>query len=368
MNISFVTSSAIWSGVKTWMLEFGQALGERGHAVHVMASDERFLAACREHGLHAHAVRFGPDYSPASIVRFSRLLRRLEIDVTCMNLQKDLRTAGLAARWLGIPVVHRIGLVTDLTAKLDAVLTYHGVVDGVLVSSRWLRDALLSTHRYLDADRVHTVYNGRATKFPPPTHTKRNPVRFVAASRLAPDKNQHDLLAAFAQLRSQGIRDFTCDVFGDGPMEARLRQAIQDLHLAGAVRLRGFTPRLEDELPNYDFGLLPSRKEALSNTLLEFQAAGLPVVASQVGAVAEVVRPGLSGFLFVPGDVTRLTELLGACIAMDSARYDSMARAARAAIQQRFQLEKLAGQLESFFRDLVNRTAQRRSEHGTETA
>ncbi|HEX7927780.1 MAG TPA: glycosyltransferase, partial [bacterium] len=353
VNIAFVTSSKIWSGVKTWMLEFGAELRHRGHAVHVFASDERFLSACWDHDLDVHPMRFGSDYNPASIMRFSRALRALHIDVACMNLNKDLRTAGIAARGLGIPVVHRVGLVGDLTAKWDARLAQRYLVDGILVTSQWLKTALLARYPFLSKDRIRAVYNGKRVEPVVPAERPRRRVRFVAASRLAPDKNHLDLLQACATLRAEGHETFACDIFGDGPMEPMLRQAIERMDLGGTVTLRGFAGKVAHRLQAYDFGILPSQREALSNTLLEFQAAGLPVVASHVGAAGEVVTQGENGYLYEAGDIAALTAHMRTCLLMDAATYQAMAEVARSTIRQRFHFHKVAGELEAYFRDLA---------------
>lgn len=353
MNVVFVTSSKIWSGVKSWMLEFGAALHRRGHAVHVAADDERFLAACWDRGLEVHPARFGPDYNPAAIFRFTRLLRETGAEIACMNLNKDLRTAGIAARLRGIPVVHRVGLPGDLSAKWDARLAQRWLVDGVLVTSHWLRARLLERHAFLRFERVHVVYNGKHGVGAPAPRTRHRRARFVAASRLAPDKNHLDLLEACARLRVAGAPEFTCDIFGEGPMEPQLRSTIARLGLSGIVRLNGFSARLAAALPAYDFGVLPSRQEALSNTLLEFQAAGLPVIATRVGATPEVIQPGENGLLYEAGDTATLAAHMRACLAMDAATYGAMAEAARRTIRQRFQIGHLATQLEAYFLSLA---------------
>jgi glycosyltransferase involved in cell wall biosynthesis len=360
VNIAFVTSSKIWSGVKTWMLEFGQALHRRGHSVHVMAADDKFLAECWDGGLTAHPARFGPDYNPAAIFRFARLLREAGVEIACMNLNKDLRTAGIAARLLRIPVVHRVGLPGDLSAKWDARLAQRWLVDDILVTSHWLRASLLARHPFLRFDRLHVVYNGKHGVRPPAPRLRHRRVRFVTASRLAPDKNHLDLLEACARLRAAGAPEFTLDIFGEGPMELELRAAIARWGLSNTVRLNGFTVRLAAVLPAYDFGVLPSRREALSNALLEFQAAGLPVIATRVGATPEVIRSGENGLLYEAGDSAALAAHMQACLAMDAATYRAMAEAAQLTIQQRFQIERLAVQLEAYFLHVAGGVREKR--------
>src|SRR3990170_1126059 len=119
MRVAFVNSTRIWSGVKTWMLEFGTELRGLGDEVHYFAGDARFVEELRRRGHHAERLRFGFDYHPATIARFWRAFRRLGMEIACLNIHKELRTAGIAARLLGIPVVHRVGLPGDITGKWD---------------------------------------------------------------------------------------------------------------------------------------------------------------------------------------------------------------------------------------------------------
>ena len=103
MKIAFVNATTIWSGVKTWMLEFGSELRSLGDQVFYIVSDPRFETELRRRGHDVVLLRFGADYSPVTIGRCRRLFRAHGTQVTCMNIQKELRTAGIAARLLGLP-------------------------------------------------------------------------------------------------------------------------------------------------------------------------------------------------------------------------------------------------------------------------
>lgn len=348
MNIAFVNSTKIWSGVKSWMLEFGNELRDLGDEVSYIVGDPRFAGELERQGHDVALIRFGPDYSPRAVWRCFRLLRRRRVDVTCMNIQKELRTAGIAARLAGIPVVHRVGLSGDLTDKWDQRLTRRWIVDRMLVPSATMKADLLAQRPGLDADGIAVVHNAKAvTAAPHPARSQ--PVRFVVASRLHPDKRQGDLVAALARLRESGLEGFRADLYGDGPAGPALEARIAAAGLQDAVRLCGFSRELATALPDYDFGVLTSGREGLPNTVLEFMAAGLPVVATDVGGVGEAVSDGSEGWLYRPGDVDALTAHLRRCLEMSEADYAAMSARAIQTMRSRFAPQPQARLLHDLF-------------------
>jgi glycosyltransferase involved in cell wall biosynthesis len=119
-------------------------------------------------------------------------------------------------------------------------------------------------------------------------------------------KGHLDLLAALATLADPPR---VCLV-GDGPDRAAILAAVDRLGLAGVVELAGHRPDARTVLPGYQFAVLPSHHEGLPNAVLEAMAAGLPVVATAVGAVPDVVADGVTGFVVPP----RAPEALAAAI------------------------------------------------------
>ena len=349
MRIAFVNSTKIWSGVKTWMLEFGDELRRLGDEPHYFASDARFIEAVRAAGHQAVLLRFGFDYHPGTIARFWREFRRRGIQVACLNIQKELRSAGIAARLSGIPVVHRVGLAGDLTGKWDQRLAYRTVVSRVLVPSATLRQELLSAHAFLAPGRVFAIPNGKHVSGRVRA-CKGAPVRFAMASRLERTKRHADVLDALGALaRDPALPAFLLDIHGDGSEEAALHRQIEALGLGARVRMLGFTRNLPESLANCDFGVLASEQEGMPNTALEFLAAGLPVVATDTGGTAEAVRPAINGWLFRPGDGNALRAHLRACLTLPDGEYARMSAGAIALMRDEFDPARLAVRLHHFF-------------------
>jgi glycosyltransferase involved in cell wall biosynthesis len=141
--------------------------------------------------------------------------------------------------------------------------------------------------------------------------------RLVTVGRLKAPKDFATLVRAFAALPSNS---FEALIVGDGPERPVVEAEVERLGLGRAVRLLGERQDVPALLAGSDVFVLSSASEGLPLSVEEAMAAGLPVVASAVGGVPEVVVEGETGFLVPPGDVDRLAAALGRLLADPSLR------------------------------------------------
>ncbi len=147
-----------------------------------------------------------------------------------------------------------------------------------------------------------------------------SPFRVLSVGRLVPEKGSPILLEAIAELVRRGL-DVELAVIGDGPLRAGLEQRIEEPDLAGRVRLVGAVG--QDVIAAHyqwaDAFALPSFQEGLPVVLMEAMATGLPVVATRIAAVEELVQDGMTGHVVAPGRADMLASAL-ADLAGDPAR------------------------------------------------
>jgi glycosyltransferase involved in cell wall biosynthesis len=285
MNICFVNSTTKWGGVKSWTLDVAKALADRGHAVLVAGRPGPFIDKAGEMGLEATGLSFGPDFNPLRIFGFLRLFKARGIDLLVVNVGKDMRTAGVAARILGIPVVHRVGLAGDMLNTYKVRLLHKWVRPRILVPCEQIRQGLLHELRYLDRSEITVILTGKEPADSPPG-TVNVPLRFISTSQLNADKGHRDVLLALRDLKDKGLR-FEYHVVGTGRIEAELKRLATDLDLDDRVVWHGFRKDVRSFLRQADVFLLPSSREGLPNTLLEAMAEGLVCLARNVGGVSE---------------------------------------------------------------------------------
>jgi glycosyltransferase involved in cell wall biosynthesis len=160
----------------------------------------------------------------------------------------------------------------------------------------------------------------------------------LAVGRLIEQKDHATLLRAFARARSERP-DAVLAILGGGPLESDTRALAAELDLDEAVLLPG---RLEirDWLERADVFVHTSRWEGFGIVLLEAMLARLPVVATRVSAVPEVVADGETGVLVEPGDVDGVASALGALLA-DPDRARALGEAGHARARSEFSVARM---------------------------
>ena len=183
------------------------------------------------------------------------------------------------------------------------------------------------------------------------------PDRFTVGwvGRMTGVKRTDDVLLAFKRLSERGIDACLCLV-GDGPDRDALEERA---HQLGIMRRCLFLGYQEDVAPYYgafDAFLLTSANEGTPVVAIESLASGVPVVATAVGGVPDVVRDGESGFLVEPGAIDELADRL-ARIAGDRDLGRRLGESGRAHVLSRYSVERLLGDVDRLYRSLLDTAA-----------
>jgi glycosyltransferase involved in cell wall biosynthesis len=140
---------------------------------------------------------------------------------------------------------------------------------------------------------------------------------------------------------------------GAGGCEAACRALADSLNIRERVMFLGARRDIPDVLRACDLFVMTSRTEGLSNALLEAMAAGLPIIATDVGGNPEVVADGLTGELVPPGNAQLLAQRIGVLLG-DDARLASMGRAGRARVEQEFSVRAMIDAYERAVQDSID--------------
>jgi glycosyltransferase involved in cell wall biosynthesis len=280
------------------------------------------------------------------LIRLRRLLARWSPDVVQTHgyrptaLAYALRRAG--GDWPWIAYFH------GATSENRKVRLYHWLdhrmrasADRVIVMSR----KELERHAHLGG-KASVLHNAAIPL--PQEHASTPPLvsaatngtapRIGVVGRLSPEKGVDVFLHACAQLVDRGVA-FSAIVAGDGPERRNLEQVRDDLGLAAHVHFVGATAAVQSLYTSLDLLVIPSRSEGLPNVLLEALRADLPVVATSVGAIPEVLDGSPAGELVSAGDACALSEAISRALRLKG---DPASRAARREVVERFSVERRA--------------------------
>lgn len=295
---------------------------------------------------------------PLALARFARRCARDEFDVAHINIAPRGSTwrkrfyARVAQR-------HRIPVILHLHGsayneyydslsprQAAAVREFFQSADTVVALSRFWREWMVGTLG-LDPARVIEIPNG----VPAPAasaSTGRAVPRIVFLGELGLRKGVDVLLDALADLKSRG-QAFEAVVGGNGEV-AKFREAATRLGIAPHVAFPGWVGEAEVNaiLREADLFVLPSRGENQPVSILEAMARGIPVVATDVGAIPEQVCDGETGVIVRPGDVKGLADALARLLAAPDLRRE-MGRKGMARFEQYFSADTLAARFAALY-------------------
>lgn len=179
---------------------------------------------------------------------------------------------------------------------------------------------------------------------------------------LRPEKNHELLLRAFAEVARARERAQLW-IMGNGPRREALEALSRELGLDGRVRFLGHRSDARRVAAGADIAVLTShpRVETLPLALLEAMDAGLPVVATRVGALAEMVEPGVSGELVEPGDAGSLTARLLELLS-DPQRRERYGLRGQEIVSTRYSVERMTDATEALLRSLLAQRGAQRAE------
>jgi glycosyltransferase involved in cell wall biosynthesis len=228
-----------------------------------------------------------------------------------------------------------------------------GLPDHVVVLAQ---SELASYRRFVPAQDVMVLPNGidvRPYAMLPTVHSSGDaPLHLVYIGRIAREKGLYETLQGMRLAHELGV-DTHIAIAGAGAEEPRLRRYAQALGIAPRVCFVGpvFGADKVKLLAGADAMVLASYSEGLPYALLESMAAGVPVIATPVGAIPDVVTDGIHGFIVPPRDGKAIAEAL-AVLAGDRERLSWMSRACRRRIRAAFAIERLAQELSLVYSQL----------------
>ena len=180
----------------------------------------------------------------------------------------------------------------------------------------------------------------------PPGFAAEDSIVVGSVGRIQAVKDHVTLVRAFSDVSRTNptlARRLRLAIVGDGPLLEPLRALVKESGIEAKTWLPGAVGDVPHVLRSFDFFVLPSLAEGVSNTVLEAMCSGLPILATNVGGNVEIVDDGVSGQFFNPRDVQTLARLI-AEYANDPQLRATHARAARRAAIERFCIDRMVDQ------------------------
>lgn len=226
-------------------------------------------------------------------------------------------------------------LIKKLKNKIKGRV-YGQFIDCFVGVSQYTVDSILEDYGSHLRQKTRVIYNGIDT----PIYlkkTEKNYKKFIIASHLRESKGIQDLIEAVNLLPLKIKEIISVDIYGEGPLENYLKKKIYSYDLQKTIKLKGSSPDLHLKYKNYSFLLQPTYMECFSLSILESLAANVPVITTPVGGNLEIISEGINGFIFSPGDIKTLSELLEKVVLQKVAIINNV----NSEIEQNFDLQQM---------------------------
>lgn len=298
----------------------------------------------RDRGIRVSASRWEGGWSdPAGAWRFSRELRREKAAI--VHFHAGGLSPRLLAKSTGAWIVMHYHSLAEESGDGKGVRTARGA-DLVIANSA-------ATALTVSGTKALVVHPG--VRVPPRVASDRardSRVTIGVAARLVPVKGIAYLLTALAAVRRESA-DVVLQIAGAGPAEAGLRDDAEAAGVADAVEFRGWRDDVTDLMRRWDIYVQPSLAEGFGMSVLEAMAVGLPVIATDVGGLPEIVEDGVTGWLVPPADSAALARRITALVRDPVARR-RMGDAGRARAELHFSLDREAAAIQSAYDRLLS--------------
>lgn len=279
-------------------------LTKMGHSVTVISMYDyhsSITARLEKEGIDVRYLDKKPGLDLSMVRKIKKILKETKADVVHTHrycAQYAVPAAILAGVKHRVHTIHNIAQKENgrLARKLNRFFFKHCHVIPVALSEL-IRDSVVKEYR-IDKDKIHVVFNGidLSRCIPKDDYTIKDVFKILHIGRFSIQKNHIGLLKAF-QLFHDKYSDSELWLIGDGEKKNEIEQYVQDNNLENNVKFLGLQENVYEYLHNADVFALPSNYEGIPMTLIEAMGTGLPIVATNVGGIPDMLTNGVDALI-----------------------------------------------------------------------
>jgi glycosyltransferase involved in cell wall biosynthesis len=326
-------------------------------------------------GLNISATR-NRGFQPSVVFKIAQIIKERKIDIVHCQRHKPTVYGTLAAFLTGknskvISHVRGLNRTRNFRRRLLNRALFKRIACIIAVSDG-VREDIVKSNSIAVREKVVTAYNGINVEPFVDSGLTREQARarlglpgkegfvYGTVGRLVETKGQKVLLKAFAKVYEQYPESWLI-LAGAGRLESELRSLANDLDIHERVVFLGFRTDIPEILKAYDVFVLPSIAEGLPGALLEAMATGIPVIASRVGGVPEILNSPDLGVMVSPSSVDELSMAMEQLSSMDEMKRNEVGKALRQRVLEGFTTEKMVSAMVGHYMEVMgeDRVGQR---------
>lgn len=203
----------------------------------------------------------------------------------------------------------------------------------------------------VNPSKIKTIHNGSPDLRQPDQSFCTKRIKAVMVARF---QDQKDHFTLFKSIRKIEAQYFTIDLIGDGPHETRYKELCEKWDLTNRVNFQGSRTDVPNFLNKSNVFILISNYEGLPLSICEAMSCGLPIIASDVGGVNEMVIEGVNGYLIPKGDDKTLSSRLNE-LQQNPNKLKILSEGSRKTYEEKFSIDKMVSLTESFYNQILKK-------------
>lgn len=336
-------------------------LAERGHEVTIVCREEaRIKKEALRQGIEVETLPFRRLYDIESILRLYAFIKKKRSHVVNTHSGIDSWIGGIAARLAGVPLLVRTRHL-NIPLRRNILNFIHYLPDVYITCGEDMRQNLINKCGF-PFQKVVSVPTGIEPVFFDIKRDSEAKVKYglnsdnivVTNVGILRKVKGHEVTLRSVKRVIGSFPHVRFLIVGDGPRREHLEEMVNELGISGYVLFTGFIENVAEVYSFTDVAILSSWSEGLPQSLLHAMAAGVPVVATKVGGVPEVVIHEETGILIEPGDSESLSKGI-IRVLKDPLLREHMVSKAREIIKSRYTIDHMLDKTESLYRELLSR-------------
>lgn len=314
ISFLFVDSERVWRGGQDQLLTLLHGLILRGHTVNLVCYPGTLLEKrARAVGALVYPVAIRFQFALSAVIRMARVLALCRPEILAFNTPRPLLAGNLASRF--VPVQARIVFRRVNFPLRNSPITrfqYTWGINCIVAISESIGRQLVAGG--IPPSLIRTIYEGidlslYPRKTAPNPHQAGYQIVVGTVAHLSPEKGLRFLVEAAALIPSVGSR-LRFVIVGEGQCRGELEDLVREKGLSECFSFTGFQDRTVQSTRSFDMFVLPSLSEGLSSAILTAMACSLPVIATNVGGIPELIKNGDNGLLVPPADPGSLAQAI----------------------------------------------------------
>ncbi|MFI8687964.1 glycosyltransferase family 4 protein [Rossellomorea sp. NPDC077527] len=368
--IQFITRMDDVGGAQVHVLDLSLSLMGAGHEVIVLSmgsgpvTDELQKNGIRCEELTHLQLKINPMQDWLALNELCKWLKRLKPDILATHSSKAGMLGRMAGKICRVPTVftaHGWAFSEGVPERKRRVYTilerYAGKISNGIITVSDYDHQLALKHRIIHESKMQTIHNSVPDV---PENLRRNPLgsipKLIMVARFASPKDHRFLLMALESMRELS---WELDLVGDGPLMKDIKDMVARSSIAHRVHFLGNRRNIPELLADSHLFVLISRHEGLPISVIEAMRAGLPIVASDVGGLRELIEEGKNGFLIPRNDTNTFIQKVKTLIA-DPQLMKQMGQCSRTQYESHFLFEQMRDQTIQMYQTVLESSIRKR--------